>query len=240
MTIEEIHREFDILLDKVSSSAYPEIQDYQKDVFLNNAMDKFIKQRYGLNNIYRTGFEQTQKRTDDLKNLVITKYATVSELNDISFFNYLIYKVDIESLFNDNLLENSYDGDYMFYIKSMAYVQKGSCNKWSNVNLVYQNDLATLLNDPFNKPSPENPIIYFEDGNIFCVVGNGSVDKFQLTFIKRPDQMNLGTYGQVKVECELSDHTHREIISIAVTSALEDIESQRVQSNLVINENKIE
>lgn len=44
--------------------------------FINEATDKFVKTRYTGLTLTRTGFEQTQKRIDDLRALVVTAAAT--------------------------------------------------------------------------------------------------------------------------------------------------------------------
>lgn len=44
--------------------------------FLNEALDKFVKTRYSGVNYKREGFEQSQKRIDDLRTLVVDKDLT--------------------------------------------------------------------------------------------------------------------------------------------------------------------
>ena len=51
--------------------------------------------------------------------------------------------------------------------------------------------------------------------------------------------ISVRDFGQTG-DCELSDHTHREIVQMAVTIALENIEAQRVQSQEILNMRKIE
>ena len=82
MTIEEMHNEFDITLDKISSSSYQELEPWEKDFYLNEAQMRIIKQRYSRKNTYRKGFEENQKRIDDLKNLVISRFCKVTKVND--------------------------------------------------------------------------------------------------------------------------------------------------------------
>ena len=41
--------------------------------FLNEALDKFVKTRYSGINYKREGFEQSQKRIDDLRTLVVNE-----------------------------------------------------------------------------------------------------------------------------------------------------------------------
>ena len=240
MTIEQFHREFKIFLDKVDSSAYAEFKPWEIDTILNESQDRIIKQRYGGNNIYRSGFEQSQKRTDDLKNITLTKFCKVTPVTDFNFYGYSIYQAGLSQLFNDLSALEEYSGEYQFYIRSRARIIKDSCEEWRQVNLVKQDDLETIFIDPFNRPSEEYPVIYFEDNSIFILCGEGETSGFQVTFIKRPTQLNLGTYSGDKTECELSEHLHREIVQQAVTIALENIESRRTQSQVQVNEMKVE
>ena len=57
MLITEFHREYKIAMDKVDSSAYSEIKPWEVDYFLNEAQDRFVKTRYGKNNIYQEGLK---------------------------------------------------------------------------------------------------------------------------------------------------------------------------------------
>jgi hypothetical protein len=71
MTIAEMYNMFDLAVDKVSSSAVADITMFQKDFLFNNACRNFVKQRYGDNNNSARGFEDIQKRVDDLSSLVM-------------------------------------------------------------------------------------------------------------------------------------------------------------------------
>jgi hypothetical protein len=75
MTVQEMHIALDILFDKEATLNYPNFKPEHKDFFLNLAQDHFVKQRYSGNNAKNKGFEETQKRTDDLKN--VTEQAII-------------------------------------------------------------------------------------------------------------------------------------------------------------------
>jgi len=70
LTIAEAHRAFKIGLDKSDSLNYPNFLPEEIDIFLNQAQERIIKQRYGKNNIKRMSFEEDQKRTEDLRNVL--------------------------------------------------------------------------------------------------------------------------------------------------------------------------
>lgn len=242
MLIDQFHREFKITLDKTDSQAYPEFLDGEIDFYLNEAQDRFIKQRYGINNIYKAGYEEIQKRTDDLKNLVISRYTNLSSVLHYSLSGDNVFRADLNDLYSDENLNTPATEQYMLFIKAIAETCVSTdCCDWSRVKLVQQDDVSSISGDPFNRPKLNKPIIFFEDGDIFVWSAPGaSINRFLVTFIKRPAQMNIGTYGGPVVQCELSEHTHREILQMAVRIALENIESPRQQSQEVLNVQKVE
>jgi len=76
MTVTEMHTAFKILLDKVDSFAYPNMEPAEIDFFLNKETERFIKHRAEGSHNKNRGFEETQKRMDDLRN--ITKNAILT------------------------------------------------------------------------------------------------------------------------------------------------------------------
>jgi hypothetical protein len=74
MTIEEMHIAVNLGVQKIASFQVDNLLPEEIDHELNIAMERFIKQRYSPNgNKYRDGFEQSQKRIDDLRNLVVDR-----------------------------------------------------------------------------------------------------------------------------------------------------------------------
>ena len=241
MTIQQFHRDFKVFFDKVDSASYPEFLDGEIDIYLNEAQARLVNQRYGKNNLYQKGFEQTQKRTDDLKNLVRTRFTTLSSETSYQYVSDNVYRADLDSLFTDGNLSQSAASDYQFYLKSIAQSCKDECCTWSRVKLAHHDDLSSIATDPFNKPTKGRPVVFFEDGDIFIWTEDGhTVDGFQVTFIAQPVQMNLGTYGGPVVECELSEHLHKEILQHAINIALENLSSPRVQTQGPVNTQQTE
>jgi|1_EtaG_2_1085319.scaffolds.fasta_scaffold00175_9 hypothetical protein len=223
MLIPTAHIEFLITVDKQSTSQVPEMPDEMVDYFLNEAYGRFVKTRYAKNNIYKAGFEEIQKRTEDLKGLVVTELVTTIpvpyELDETAF-------PAVQAVLTDLTLP------YWFYLRSRTLVTRESCSdKWKKPKLVQQDDLETVLEDPFNKPRTYRPVVYFENGNILIRTdGTFTVPSVKLTYIKEPLPVNLGTYGGAVQEFEISDHTHKEIVQLAADIAIENIESQRIQT----------
>jgi hypothetical protein len=233
MTILEAHIRTKVLLDKVDSSYYEELLDEEIDEFLDEAFNRRIKRVYGKNNLYQRGFEELQKRTDDLKNLVKSGYCTVSAVPYYQEANENVYRAELSTIFSDIALENETDYEYMFYLKSMAKTCKGTCCKFNGVKLVQQDDITSISDDPFNKPSAERPIVFFEDSDVFVWTGSDTLDSFLVTFLKKPKKVNKGTYdGQdTTQEFEAPSHFVEEVVVDAVQIMIETLESKRIQSH---------
>ena len=70
MTTIEFNNEFDILYNNIASNAAPGIDKYEKSVYLTKAQLEIVKEYNGLQNKYQKGFEGSDKRRTDLKELV--------------------------------------------------------------------------------------------------------------------------------------------------------------------------
>lgn len=153
MTVYELHLYFDDALDKISSASYADIPIEQKDRYFNVAMEKFIKQRYGGNNYKRTGFEETQKRTDDLVDLV--RYARIP-VGPSAFYNTATVSTSWYDL----------PQDYWFSISERVNIQAGNCSD-TNVQVKPRrhNEINSVLLDPFNKPKGNRLFRVMSGGN---------------------------------------------------------------------------
>jgi len=65
-------------VDRINSQRADQLLDEEIDLELNRAMQRFINQRYGKNNIYQEGFEESQKRIDELRTLLVEYEAGVT------------------------------------------------------------------------------------------------------------------------------------------------------------------
>jgi len=215
--------EFKLGLDKMDSSAYPDILEQEILFWLNEAQDQFIKTRYGLNNIYGKGFEEIQKRIDDLSNIVVTKFTSVTLLTTETN----TYKVSTTTLFDDEAHNIPSTNIYMFYLRGRAKIAKGTCTPmYFGVKLEQHDDIDEVLFDPFKKPDPINPVGYFETGDLYVITDSTcTINNFKLTLIREPVIIN--SLSNPTVDCELKPSTHKEIIRIAINLALENIESRR-------------
>ena len=192
-------------------------------MILNNAQDRLIKQRYGFNNTKRQSFEETEKRTEDLKNVTINAILTPS-----------VYNVDnIDTSARFVILPT----DHWFTVQERAAITCNVCgsNVTQRVEVVpiTHAEASKSLKDPFKKPNNEKVLRLTAEGKAE-LISNCTIVDYQIRYIKQPVKINIisGT------TCELSEHIHSELVDVAVTIALEGIEGKRTQTfNPLINNN---
>ena len=220
MTSMEMNYDFKLKVDKIDSLSQADFNIAQVDWLLNEAQTLFVKQRYQLNNNYNSGFEATQKRIDDLSSLHI-KFP----------LQPAVPLSNVGGIYELNLSQLAYK--YMFLTRAYVEVMNvdNQCITTANVSLVQNDDLNEALKDPFNSPTfneiPANygrsssgisSSIYLYPGDL--LLGNAFVE-----YLKAPEKIYSGSYTYIDntpvtpQDCELSEHTHSEIVDIAVELA---------------------
>jgi hypothetical protein len=130
MTIQEMHIAVNLGVQKIASFQVDNLLPQEIDHELNVAMDKFIKLRYSpLGNKYRDGFEQSQKRIDDLRNLVVD-YATEANYQGQTVNNYFIDRAPLPR-------------DYMFLVN--FYVEEYYKCSAVNTEWITTSDITNYL-----------------------------------------------------------------------------------------------
>jgi len=216
MGIDEMHKEFMILIDKADSGGAPSFLSTEIDVFLNAAIEKFISKRAFGNNPRRTSFEEDQKRRDDL----IVQETLFPDNIDLSGAN------------KENARFVTLPRNYWHAINEEAQIELGDRTLHRvSVKPITHDRYNKIIDDPFNKP--EKYTVYrldYSDDRFELICGKGSeLKKYYLRYIKRPAIVeSLTNKG-----CDLAEHTHREIVRMAVLEALENIESPRYQSSKI-------
>jgi hypothetical protein len=113
-TTQELHIALDILLQKISSNWNKNFLPQEKDWFINNEINKFIKQRLSpLSNDKQQGIFDILKRTQDLNCLLTTSVIEGVQLNKEVYVGFPL--------------------DYLFYISSNGYVSCSSNIKTINI-----------------------------------------------------------------------------------------------------------
>ena len=91
-----------------------------------------------------------------------------------------------------------------------------------------QDDIFKLLDDPFNTTKRTSPLTTIR-GEYIDIYTNGIfiIDKVKITYIRKPKEISLS----LGVGCELPEHTHQEIVDMAVSSILEGISDPRFKTH---------
>jgi len=218
MTVLDMHQAFKIEFDKLDSVNYPNILPEEIDFLLNKAQDRFVKQRYGTNNTKRQSFEEIQKRTDDLKRLVKIENITPSPNTQSN--------IDINAQFVD------LPDDYWFTVQERATITYNNCHNIPvtekvNVKAIKHDNFNTIISNPFEKPNTQKVLRLMAEGFTELIhAPNVTINLYHIRYIKEPRRISLINNST----CELSEHTHQEIVNDAVSIALETLESLRTRT----------
>lgn len=214
MNIREMHYDFKQKLNKIDSQQYRNLRIPEIDWKLNEAVDIFIKSVAEPRLINQFGFETTQRTIDDIRTLVINdKVITPTKIDDTTYFVTL----------PDN---------YEFYVSGNVKMSKDNCSSRIARTIIRQHDDKFEIS-PFNNSSfewKEVNIRFYEKGIKIYTDGTFIIDELRLNYIRKHAYMNnaqdflpthqytlpSGTVLTTSQDCELPEHTHREIVDIAV------------------------
>ena len=157
MTIAEMHQLFKFQLDKLDSLNYPNFLPEEIDLLLNQAQDRFVKQRYGKNNVYRSSFEETQKRTEDLK--------------DITVNANLIPAANASDNIDPNAVFVTLPTDHWFIVQERVVLNYLDCHdvlksEYAEVRPIQHNEFSKVIKDPFKKPTLYKILRLMEAGRV--------------------------------------------------------------------------
>lgn len=220
----EIQEAFESEIDQLSNLTKPTTAEME--YWLKAGLDKFIKTRYSGLNIKRTGFEQDQKRIDDLRTLIVEKAYQFTVYPEE-------YSVDIPI-------------DYMFTLGETAVIFSNVDPCWpkgpngqprtkrtdileatiENIDKQRQNTLSEYRLHGRNA----RPLRLFRGNNIYLYTdGNYSIKNYILTYLRIPKGISLTTDPFAEY-VDMPAHTHLEIVKLAAELYLENKANPRYQS----------
>lgn len=221
-------------LDKAGSNSYAELSQYQRDFYLNQAVETFLKERYSGTNFRKEAYEETQKRTDDIRGFV-TK-TTTTTFNNRNSYRPLVFSVDLPQ-------------DYMFFINSSLILKVGNCpEEFGYVQRINTDEIDRAYLDGYNAPKKKRVLEWMMGNEIYLGIGsNVSLKRYILEYISLPTLLVYdpalttpvtdGRYNENTwdaTEYFTPTHTHSEIVEIAVRKAIETIESPRLGTQQAI------
>lgn len=210
MTIKEMHYDFKTKLNKVDSQQNENFLIPEIDHVLREAESLFIKLVAQPRTKSYLGFETSQRTIDDIRTLVVD-----GKKNPIFVINN-----------TGSLPEN-----YLHFVKAEVEMSKGKCTGVKGRVFIRQHD-DEFEESPFDRSSFEWRTVngvFYENGVKFYTDNTFTINKMYMDYIKKPrlihnaEDFRGGSYqllsGQIltgSVNCELPEHTHSEIVDIAV------------------------
>lgn len=225
MDIETMHIAVKLELDKTSALELPSFEPEEIDFWLNTGIRKFVKGRYSGVNAKRQSFEETQKRIEDLKPLVINAEVDVTTSN--TYVNQQGYKID-----------GFLPTDQWFTLLEQVLIIIDTAEIRTGVTQCTHDELPQKLDDPYSEHilhyNTAKPLRLISNNTVeFITDGNYSVSLYLLTYLRKPTTVVLSS----GIDCDLPEHTHDEIVKLTVQMMLESIEQPRYNtySNEVAN-----
>lgn len=231
--VSELLMEIDNKLNSNSNLTNQFIPNETKIDALNNAQNKLVIKKLGLNNDYQLGLDAFKKRYEDLQILIVPyEQLPVTFLAD----QFNSYTSDILTLKKD------------FFVPIDIYVlaTKGDCkNRILNIiNIVRHGDLQMKLNSPHFTPnfryqeslatiSGNNIYTYSDKNNTF------TIDNLFITYLRYPVKIDIVGYTHLdetistNVNCELDAYLFNELIDLTVEELSMNTHNQETLGNSI-------
>lgn len=185
--------------------------------FINEAIDKFYKTRYSGINFKAQGFEQTQKRIDDLRTLIKNKKYTEDSINKSDRNSYSVELPE----------------DYVLLLGDTAGIQPSNLNECWETNergeyIIKYTDtlestietldrqLSNSLSEHKLKYCQARPLKLIQDNNVILYTdGKYKVSEYEITYLAKPSKINSSNITNTEYT-DLPEHTHMEIVKMAI------------------------
>jgi hypothetical protein len=220
MTPREMQNSFEYIVNRYDSELI--INSAVIFHWLNEAQQLQVITHYTGNNPYQLGFEQNQKRTDDLRALIVESTIDVDTTSSSEKENgytitlptdYIFIVGEEATILYPTGIDDEYDTKIVevYPITSDQY-SKEVRSPYGRHKLHYENASPLRL-------MKENKVELITDGTY-------SVESYILRYLRYPNTIELG--GD---DCELPEYMHSHIIDKAVNLYLESIGDNRYSVN---------
>lgn len=199
--------------------------------WLNRGLEKFWKTRYSGMNVKSTGFEQDQKRIDDLRTLIKTVSIPADKISDKQYSvsipnDYVILLGDTAGIQpSDDLYNKCWEMD-----ENGEYVVKYNDTIESSIETI-DRQLSNSLSEHLLKYCSARPLKLIQGNNIHLYTdGKYKISEYRLTYLRRPEKIDIHSnpFGEYT---DMPEHTHSEIVKIAAQMYIENQSNQRVNTH---------
>jgi hypothetical protein len=222
----ELQEAFELEIAKLDDNlTKPTTSDIE--YWLMAGLDKFIKTRYSGINYKRTGFEQDQKRIDDLRTLVSTQTSIFTAYPEE-------YTVQLPSNYMFTLGETA-----VIFSNDKCWPKDANGNAKTKNTDVLEATIENIDSQRQNSLSPyrlhgntARPLRLYQGNEIHLYTdGNYNIKNYLLTYLRTPNRISL-TSAPFEKYTDMPESTHQEIVKIAAELYLENQASPRYQSYL--------
>ena len=234
MTNQQFFDLFQFRMDKIATLALGSFTPTEVQAIANEAQEELVIQRFD-HKLDKTneGFESTEKRTEDLAELV--RYKNITTFTN-GFFPNSKYITLPNTLLND---VNDYSDVHWFTIFEDATVNLDDCSKVTTDPAKYtripvyraaNQSLNTFFTDPFNKPTKERVYRLSTESNKCLLVHSPELilQSYNIGYVRKPKPIDLVSGPTLNsTVSELGDHMHNQLLNKTVEIALKNIESPR-------------
>lgn len=191
-------------------------------LYLNKAVDQFVKEKFNSrSNRLRQGFEQSPKRLEDLRELIVTAELDCTEVSQGIMTDIYMDKADIPS---DHFLLISVGLKVFFNVNGISFTVNNSKREPDGTlntdygemrvpaKFVQHDDIYSVLDDPFNKPRIRKGVFTVDDGSIYSYTDDSFVtDKIVVTYLKEPATISIDN----QTDCDLANAAHEDVVDLA-------------------------
>lgn len=225
MTGQEFLDGFYIEYDSVSDLSAPGYTPLELQLIASKVQEDLVINTYNnKSNRLQQGFEETEKRTQDLGELVRYKAFTT--------FTTGFFTNSVEAVLPNTLITNGptdFSDVYWFTIYEGCVSDVIDCSIAGNttsyveptIDDIAHGTLSIVLKDPFNKPYVRNNngrvLRLRHEGRKHTLVTDGTfnITRYNVGYIRKPTPIDLVTNLSAQVS-ELSDNKHRELLDMVV------------------------
>ena len=214
------------------TSSYPSLTKKEIATILDKAYLALIGQKVSGNNLRKSGVETDIKAVSDLQDLIVSKRITEHALtgNQAEIPNEAVA---------------SLPDDFLYFVQAYILDQNplaelmmgvGEKNLYTPIQILPHEYAKKFFVTRRNIPWIKTPVGYMEDKEIhilYDIIDSPQPDEeFYIIYVKKPISFDDTRENWDSTQCECNDSMVEELFSLAITFALENVESSRLTSKL--------
>jgi hypothetical protein len=243
MTNQELKNEFLIHYNAIATMSAPSIDDYEMSVYFTKAQLELIKNKYNpLGNKYNDGFEGSEKRRVDLKQLLVNHLSTTKLVNT-----------------GANITKDSQiftiPNNVFVIVSEVALVDSDDCLDGKQIDVIPKthDEFNVQYKNPFKKPDADHvwrlDYSKLNGSKVVELVSPYNITEYRLRYIKYPlpivlTDLTTAFPGEglsidgitANTPCELEEEIQREIIDRSVQLALRDYKVSNLESKIQLDQ----